>query len=60
MKIRMKKLTIAGCTLWIIGLAVFIIGLNMTGNTKEWMTIGGSAAFLAGLGMTGVVWMKKK
>ena len=60
MKIRMKKLTIAGGALWIIGLAVFIIGLNMTGNTKEWMTIGGSVAFLAGLGMTGVVWMKKK
>ena len=60
MKIRMKKLTIAGGALWIIGLAVFIIGLNMTRNTKEWMTIGGSAAFLAGLGMTGVVWMKKK
>ena len=56
----MKKLTIAGGALWIIGLAVFIIGLNMTGNTKEWMTIGGSVAFLAGLGMTGVVWMKKK
>ena len=60
MKIRMKKLTIVGGALWIIGLAVFIIGLNMTGNTKEWMTISGSAAFLAGLGMTGVVWMKKK
>ena len=56
----MRKLTAAGCVLWITGLGVFIVGLNMTGNTKEWMTIGGSVAFLAGLGMTGVVWMKKK
>ena len=55
----MKKWTIAGCVLWIIGLAVFITGLNLEGNVKEWMTVLGSIAFLAGLGITGAVWMKK-
>ena len=56
----MKKWTAAGCILWIIGLAVFIIGLNLEGNTREWMTIAGSIAFLAGLGISGAVWMKNK
>ena len=55
----MKKWTITGCGLWIIGLAVFIIGLNLTGNAKEWLTVLGSIAFLAGLGITGAIWMKK-
>ena len=56
----MKKWTIAGSSLWIIGLAVFIIGLNLTGALKEWMTVTGSIVFLAGLGITGAVWMKSK
>ena len=49
----MKKVTAAGCAMWIIGLIVFITGLNLTGSTKEWMTVTGSIAFLAGLGMEG-------
>ena len=56
----MKKWTIAGCVLWIAGLAVFITGLNLEGRVKEWMTIAGSIVFLAGLGITGAVWMKTK
>ncbi len=56
----MKKWTITGCSLWIIGLALFIIGLNLTGDTKSWMTLAGSIVFLAGLGITGAVWMKTK
>ena len=56
----MKKWTAAGSTLWIVGLAAFIIGLNLEGNVKDWMTIAGSIVFLAGLGITGAVWMKTK
>ena len=56
----MKKWTVTGCALWIIGLAVFITGLNLTGSTKDWMTVAGSIVFLAGLGITGAVWMKTK
>lgn len=56
----MKKWTAAGCILWIAGLAVFITGINLTGNVKEWMTVAGSIVFLAGLGITGAVWMKTK
>ena len=56
----MKKLMILGYALWIIGLALFITGLNLTGSTKEWMTVTGSFIFLAGLGAAGVAWAKKK
>ena len=56
----MKKWTVAGGTLWIAGLAVFITGLNLEGSAKDWMTIAGSIVFLAGLGITGAVWMKTR
>lgn len=55
-----KGWTITGCALWIIGLAVFIAGLNLDGDTRSWMTLVGSIAFLIGLGITGAVWMKRE
>ena len=56
----MRKLTLAGSVLWIIGMAAFIIGMNLTGDVKEWMSVGGSVAFFIGLAIMGVVWMKTK
>ena len=58
---RTQKIwTVTGCGLWIIGLAVFIIGLNVSGNAGSWMTLLGSIAFLIGLGITGAIRMKRK
>ena len=56
----MRKWTAAGCLLWIAGLAAFIIGLNLTGDAKEWTTVIGSIAFLAGFGIVGAVWLKNR
>lgn len=56
----MRKWTIAGCVLWILGLAASIVGLNIPGDAGKWMAIAGDIVFLAGLGITGAVWMKKK
>ena len=56
----MKKLTVIGCSMWIIGLITAIIGLNLTGEAKTWVSIIGNVVFLVGLGITGVVWLKKK
>lgn len=56
----MKKWTAAGCLLWIVGLAAFIIGLNLTGGEKEWTTVIGSIAFLAGLGIVGAIRLKTR
>ena len=56
----MKKLTVIGCSMWIVGLITAIIGLNLTGEAKTWVSIIGNVVFLVGLGITGVVWLKKK
>ena len=32
-----RKWPLISCILWIAGLAVFITGLNLSGETKEWM-----------------------
>ena len=56
----MKQLTVAGCSLWIIGLTVFIVGLNLNGAVKDWLTVIGSVVFLVGLGLSGIVWARKK
>ena len=52
-KTMSRKMVAAGCILWIAGLAAFIIGLNITGGTGQWLTIAGSAAFLVGLLIVG-------
>ncbi len=57
---REKIWTAAGCGLWIAGLAVFLIGLNLSGSVKDWMTVIGSIIFLTGLGITGALWIKRK
>ena len=56
----LKKMTVIGCTMWIVGLVTAIIGLNLTGNARTWVSIVGNVVFLIGLGITGIVWMKKK
>jgi hypothetical protein len=56
----LKKLTVFGCTMWIVGLVTAIIGLNLTGDARTWVSIVGNVVFLIGLGITGIVWMKKK
>ena len=55
-----RKLTVTGCALWIIGLAASIIGLNLTGTARTWVSVIGNAVFLVGLGITGAVWFRKK
>ena len=55
-----RKLTVIGCVLWIAGLIVTIVGLNLAGDEKIWVSVIGNIVFLAGLGITGAIWLKKK
>ena len=57
---RKKKWAVTGYLLWIIGLIVFIVGINLTGDVKEWMSLAGTIAFMAGLGITGALWVIRK
>ena len=56
----MKKLTVAGCIFWIVGLIVFIVGMNLNSNVREPMMTLGSIVFLVGLAINGDVWVKRK
>ena len=55
-----KKLPLIGASLWILGLALFLIGLNIKSDAGSWMSVVGNICFFLGLGIEGVVWMKKK
>ena len=55
-----KTLPVIGASLWILGLALFLIGLNIKSGTGSWMSVIGNICFFLGLGIEGVVWMKKK
>lgn len=55
-----KKLTVIGCAMWIIGLIVSIVGLNLGGKARTWVSVIGNVVFLIGLGITGYIFLKKK
>ena len=55
-----KKLPLIGAILWILGLALFLIGLNVRSNAGSWMSVIGNICFFLGLGIEGVVWMKNR
>lgn len=57
---RQKEWTLTGCSLWIIGLILFIVGLNLEGDVKAWMNVAGSIVFLIGLGIIGAIWVIRK
>ena len=48
----------AGC--WILGLILFLVGLNLHTDTGSWLTVLGSIAFLLGLGLEGVIWFSRR
>lgn len=54
-----KKIAVISCTLWILGLAAFIVGLNLPSPAKDWFTVIGTIVFLLGLGGQGILWAKK-
>lgn len=56
----LKKATVAGCILWITGLAATIVGLNLNGPARTWVSLAGNIVFLIGLGITGAVWFSRK
>ena len=55
-----RKMTLISCILWIAGVAAVIIGLNLEGNARTWVSVCGNIAFLVGLGLQGVLWLRKQ
>lgn len=55
-----KKGILFGAACWLLGLAAFIVGLNVPGNAGRWLTVVGQILFLLGLLLEGVLWFRKK
>ena len=53
-----KRLAALGAGFWILGLVLFVLGLNIPGTAGQWMTVIGSIAFLTGLGLEGIWWFR--
>jgi len=52
--------TVIGAVLWIVGIVLFIVGLNVQGNAGKWMEIIGSILFFVGLGIIGALKMMER
>ncbi len=55
-----RLLPALGAGLWILGLILSIIGLNLHTPTGRWISIVGNITFLVGLGLEGVWWLKRE
>ena len=52
-----KKLFLPGGILWVIGLVMSIVGMNLEGDAGTWVATIGNILFLVGLGIVGAAWM---
>lgn len=55
-----KTMMIAGCVLWIAGLILSIVGMNLTGTAGRWTAVIGNILFLVGLGIVGALWLRNR
>lgn len=56
---KRKIWAVTALILWVAGLAMTLIGLNLKNGAGAWMTAVGSPVFLIGLAIAGVLWFKK-
>ena len=54
-----RLLPLLGASAWILGLLLFIVGLNVHTSAGAWLTAVGSIVFLIGLGLEGIVWLRR-
>ena len=52
-----KRLVLPGGILWIAGLVMSIIGMNLHTDTGKLVAIIGNIVFLVGLGIFGAAWL---
>ena len=52
-----KRLVLPGGILWIAGLVMSIVGMNLHTDTGRLVTIIGNIVFLVGLGIFGAAWL---
>ena len=52
-----KRLVLPGGILWIAGLVISIVGMNIKTDTGSLIAIIGNILFLVGLGIVGAAWL---
>ena len=52
-----KRLVLPGGILWIAGLVMSIVGMNLHTDTGRLVAINGNIVFLVGLGIFGAAWL---
>ena len=57
---RGKLLPLFGAGLWILGLILFLLGLNLSAPAGQWMTVIGQICFLLGLGLEAVYYLRRR
>ena len=55
-----KRLVLPGGILWIAGLVMSIVGMNIGTDTGKLVAVIGNILFLVGLGIVGAAWLAKK
>lgn len=55
-----RKLIVPGGILWLAGITLSIIGMNIHTNTGSLLAIVGNILFLIGLGIVGVAWIAER
>ena len=52
-----KQLALPGGILWMIGLVMRIVGMNISTDTGKLIAVIGNILFLIGLGIVGAAWL---
>ena len=52
-----KQLALPGGILWMIGLVMSIVGMNISTDTGKLIAVIGNILFLIGLGIVGAAWL---
>ncbi len=52
-----KRLFLPGGILWLAGLVLSIVGMNLHGDTGKLVAVIGNILFLVGLGIVGAAWL---
>jgi len=52
-----KRLMLPGCVLWLLGLVMSIVGMNIPDSAGKLVSVIGNILFLVGLGIVGAAWL---
>ena len=55
-----KRLVLTGGILWIAGLVMSIVGMNIHTDTGSLVAVIGNILFLVGLGIVGAAWLMER